>query len=64
MLFPLENIVFKVYTSTIQNPVVSVWYNHLPFFSNVQTPVVGMVVVIVTVFTVLALKKKHYFGIG
>ena len=39
MLFSLKNTVFTVFSCIIQNPIVSVWYYHMPFFSNVETQV-------------------------
>ena len=39
MLFSLKNTVFTVFTGIIQNPIVLVWYYHMPFFSNVETQV-------------------------
>ena len=39
MLFLLKHTVFTVFSGTIKNPIVSVWYYHMPFFSNVETQV-------------------------
>ena len=39
ILFSLKNTVFTVFSCIIQNPVVSVWYYHMPFFSNVEAQV-------------------------
>ena len=39
MLFSLKNTVVTVFSCIIQNPIVSVWYYHMPFFSNVETQV-------------------------
>ena len=43
MLFSLKNTVFTVFSGIIQNPIVSVWYYHMPFFSNVETQVPGLI---------------------
>ena len=40
MLFSLENSVFTEFFGIIRNPVASVWYYHMPFFSNVETQVI------------------------
>ena len=42
MLFLMKNTVFTVFCCIIQNRVVSVWYNHMPFFSDVETQVEGI----------------------
>ena len=39
--FPLAKIVFTVFCSQIYNLVVSVWYYHLPFLSNIEIQVFG-----------------------
>ena len=39
MLFSLETIVFAIFFCIIKNPLVSVWYYHLPFLSNIETQV-------------------------
>ena len=39
MLFSLKNIVFTVFSCIIKNHSVLVWYNHMPFFSNVEAQV-------------------------
>ena len=39
MLFSLNNTVLTVFSGIIQNPVISVWQYHMPFFSNVETQV-------------------------
>ena len=39
MLFSLKITVFTVLSGRIQNPVASVWYHHMPLFSNVETQV-------------------------
>ena len=38
MLFSLKTLLLQ-FACIIQNPVVSVWYYHLPFFINVETQV-------------------------
>ena len=38
-LFSFKNTVILVSSWIIQNLVVSLWYNHLPFFRNVETQV-------------------------
>ena len=40
MSFSLKNTVFTGFSGIVQNPVVSVWYYHMPFFSNVETQAV------------------------
>ena len=35
----IENSVFTVYSGIIQNPVVSLWYYHMPFFRNFEIQV-------------------------
>ena len=39
MPFQLENLVFTVCFGITLNPVVSVWYYQMPFFSNGETQV-------------------------
>ena len=39
MLFALKNTVFTVISCIIQNSVVTVWYYHMPFFSDVEKKV-------------------------
>ena len=39
MLFSLKITVFTVFSGRIQNPMVSVWYYQMHFFSNVETQV-------------------------
>ena len=41
MPFLLENTVFTVFSGIIHNPIISVWYYHMPFFSNVETQVMS-----------------------
>ena len=42
MQFSLENIVFTRFSSIILNPFVSVWYCHLPSYSNIETQVTSL----------------------
>ena len=37
----MKNTVFTLFSGIIQNLIVSVWYHHIPFFSNVETQVVS-----------------------
>ena len=37
----IENTVLTVFSGIIKNSVVSVWYYHMPFFSDVETHVKG-----------------------
>ena len=37
--FSLDNIVLTICSGIFQNPVVLVWYYHLPFYSNIETQV-------------------------
>ena len=39
MHFSFENFIFTIFSGIIKNPVVSVWYYHLPFLSNIETQV-------------------------
>ena len=39
MTISMENIVFSIFSCIFQNHVVSVWYYHLPFLSNIETQV-------------------------
>ena len=34
--FHLKKIVFTVFSSIVESPVVTVWYYHLPFLSNIE----------------------------
>ena len=59
MLFSLKNTFFTVFSCIIQNPIVSVWYYRLPFFSNVETQVNYYVLMDISVLHRMVIVATH-----
>ena len=55
MLFSLENIVPTIFSCMLQNPIVSIFYYHMPFFSNVEKRVYAGFASLVSTISIILL---------